>query len=270
MAESVVQPLEGHSVENGVSAFPPLAEAKLAVPATRRGLVYRPRVRRLLHDGEDAALTLVVAPAGYGKTTAVRAWCAAREAAVAWVTLDAGDNESTRLWRYVATAVDRVRPGLGRTALQRLSVIGGSVNEAIDELMNGVAAFERPLVIVLDDAHFVSEEACLTSLAHALARLPLNGRVVVISRMDPDLDVARMRANRSLSELRSEELSFDEAEAHELLVKRGGLALGSREVRLLVERTEGWPAALVLALIWLRTCEDPASAARAFSGTINS
>ena len=109
----------------GAEAVLPLAEAKLAVPAARRH-VDRPRILQALDAGREAALTLVAAPAGYGKTTAVRAWCDSREAAFAWVTLDEGDNDPIRLWTYVATAVDRVRQGLGRGALQRLSVAGSS------------------------------------------------------------------------------------------------------------------------------------------------
>ena len=118
----------------------PLVEAKLAVPSVRHGVVDRPRVRRALDAGREASLTLVAAPAGYGKTTAVRAWCASLDVALAWVTLDAGDNDPVLLWRYVATAVDRVRPGLGRGALRRLGVAGSPVEAAVDELMNAVAA----------------------------------------------------------------------------------------------------------------------------------
>ena len=99
-------------------ASPPLAEAKLAPPRPRAGIVHRQRVMRALDAGTDAALTLVAAPPGYGKTTAVRAWCASRQAAPAWVTLDSEDNDPARLWTYVATAVDRARKGLGRATLQ--------------------------------------------------------------------------------------------------------------------------------------------------------
>src|ERR1700704_6566117 len=99
--------------------LPPLAEAKLAAPRHRRGMVRRPRLEHALGMGAEAAFTLVAAPAGYGKTTAVRAWCESSGSAVAWVTLDVGDNEPSRLWAYIATAVDRVRNGLGRRALNR-------------------------------------------------------------------------------------------------------------------------------------------------------
>ena len=140
----------------GTGALPLLVEAKLALPSMRQGLVDRPGVRRALDVGREASLMLVVAPAGYGKTTAVRAWCASLDAAVAWVTLDAGDNDPALLWRYVATAVDRVRPGLGRDALRRLAVAGSPVEAAVDELMNRAAGLGSELLIVLDDLQAVT------------------------------------------------------------------------------------------------------------------
>ena len=148
---------EGRRASLAAGADPPLVEAKLAIPSVHHGVVDRPRVRRVLDAGGSASLTLVAAPAGYGKTTAVRAWCASLDAALAWVTLDDGDNDPVVLWRYVATAVDRVRSGLGRGALRRLGVAGGPVEVAIDELMNGVASLGGKLVVVLDDLHVVIE-----------------------------------------------------------------------------------------------------------------
>ena len=103
----------------------PLAEAKLAAPRRRSGLADQPRVLRALDAGADAALTLVAAPPGFGKSTAVREWCATRTATHAWVTLDARDDDPVRLWTYIATAIDRVRPGLGRPALGRLHAADG-------------------------------------------------------------------------------------------------------------------------------------------------
>ena len=250
----------------GAKALPPLVEAKLAIPIVRPGTVDRPRIRQALDAGEDAALTLVAAPAGYGKTTAVRSWCASVDAGLAWVTLDAGDSDPVRLWRYLATAVDRVRPGLGRGALQRLDVAGGPIEDAVDELMNGIAAFESELVVVLDDLHAVTNEECLASIDHALEHLPPNARLVVVTRVDPALRLAQLRARGALTEARATELAFTRAEAHELLVVQGRVELGREELDGLVERTEGWPAALVLAGLWLRTVDDPVSAVRSFGG----
>jgi ATP/maltotriose-dependent transcriptional regulator MalT len=258
--------VERRSYSDPVGAARPLVEAKLAVPSVRHVVVDRPRVDRALDAGGAGSSTLVAAPAGYGKTTAVRAWCASREVALAWVTLDEGDNDPARLWLYVAMAVDRVRPGLGRSALGRLGVAGGSVEVAIDELMNAVAGLGSELVLVLDDLHAVVSEECLVSIDYALGRLPGNLRMVLLARVDPALRLARLRAADGLVEVRVDELAFTAAEARELLVVRGRIELSAEEIDMLVERTEGWPAALVLAWLWLRTMEDPARAVRAFGG----
>jgi LuxR family transcriptional regulator, maltose regulon positive regulatory protein len=252
--------------EAGRDTRPLLVEAKLAVPSLRRGVVDRPRVRRGLDAGRDASLTLVAAPAGYGKTTAVRAWCASLDAALAWVALDAGDNDPVLLWTYIATAVDRVRSGLGRGALRRLGVAGSPMEVAVDELMNGAAALGSELVVVLDDLHLVTSEECLSSIDYALAHLPSNTHVVVLTRVDPALGLGGLRASGALAEVRAADLAFTTAEAYELLVVVGHLELGAEEIDLLVERTEGWPAALVLAGLWLRSVDDPARAVRAFRG----
>jgi LuxR family maltose regulon positive regulatory protein len=261
----------GHGAERRFVSDPagvvrPLVESKLAVPSVRHGVVDRPRVDRALDADGAASLTLVVAPAGYGKTTAVRAWCASRGVALAWVTLDEGDNDPARLWRYVASAVDRVRPGLGRGALRRLGVADAPVEVAIDELMDGVAGLGSELVVVLDDLHAVTSLGCLSSIDHALERVPSNLRLVLLARVDPALTLARLRAADELVEVRVNELAFTPAEARELLVVLGRLGLGAEETEMLVERTEGWPAALVLAWLWLRSVEDPARAVRSFGG----
>jgi LuxR family maltose regulon positive regulatory protein len=243
-----------------------LIEAKLAPPSVRTNAVARRRVTRALDAGSDAKLTLVAAPAGYGKTTAVRAWCATRAAGLAWVTLDDGDNDPTRLWRYVATAVDRIRPGLGRLALQRLAVPGSPVENAVDELVNAAVAYERELIVVLDDLHAVTDAECLASIDRALRHLPDTAHVVAATRVDPALAIARLRAAGDLVEVRANDLSFTADEARELLVERGHIALGDEEIDALVERTEGWPAALVLAGLWLRTVDDLEGAVRGFHG----
>ena len=205
-------------------------------------------------------LTLVGAPAGYGKTTAVRIWCATQDAAMTWVTLDAGDNDPSGMWRYVATAVDRIRPGLGRAALHRLGVAGSAIEHAVDELMSALGRYGEPVILVLDDLHTVTERDCLTSIDHALLHVPENVRVIVSTRIDPAIGLPRLRAARQLTELRASDLAFTSSEAHALLVDRGEIELRDDEIDVLVERTEGWPAALVLAGLWLRALDDRSSA----------
>ena len=246
--------------------LPPLVEAKLAPPRLRPELVERPRILRALDAGEGAALTLVAAPAGYGKTTAVRAWCASRGASLAWVTLDAGDNDPVRLWTYVATAVDRVREGLGRSAIQRLRAPGTPVEDAVAELTNGIAAFGHELVVVLDELEAVTDPECLATIDHAVEQLPQTARLVVIARTDPSLSLARLRVRGALAELRAGELAFTTAEVRQLLASRGHLRLDSAELEMLCERTEGWPAAIELATLWLQGVDDPGSVVRDFRG----
>ena len=229
-------------------------------------VVPRPRLGELLDQAAGARLVLVAAPAGFGKTTAVSQWCAAGAAAVAWVTLDGGDNDPTRLWTYVATAVDRVRQGLGRGALQRLTRDGYAVDEAIDELANGLRALEGSCRIVLDDAEAITHHECLASLDHALGRLPENAQLVLLSRGVPDLRLAQLRARGELAELQSSDLAFTSGEAERLLNGRERLGLDAADVDILVERTEGWPAALVLAAVALRAAGDRRAAVRRFGG----
>jgi LuxR family transcriptional regulator, maltose regulon positive regulatory protein len=246
--------------------LPPLAEAKLAAPRQRRGMVPRPRLEQALEAAADAALTLVAAPAGYGKTTAVRAWAEHGGSALAWVTLDTGDNEPARLWTYVATAVDRVRNGLGRRALNRLRASATGVEVAVDELMNGIAEFGMPFAIVLDDLQTVTDGECLASLDYAIERLPPAARLIAITRADPAIELARLRARGALSEVRASDLAFTVAEARELLVDRAGLDVDHDQIGVLRKRTEGWPAALYLAALWLRSVEDRDRAVLEFGG----
>jgi LuxR family transcriptional regulator, maltose regulon positive regulatory protein len=251
---------------HGAEKPPPLAEAKLAAPRLRDGLVERARVLRLLDAGVQAALTLVAAPPGYGKTTAVRAWCAHRGTPLAWVTLDAGDNDPVRLWRYVATAIGRVHPGLGRHALRRLDMAGGSIESSIDEVMNALATFGDELVLVLDDVQTVTDQECLASIDYALGHLPATAHLILLTRTDPALRLPQLRAGGRLTEVRADDLAFAADEAHQLLVDRLGVSLDAEEVEMLRTRAEGWPAALLLAALWLRTVDDPHRAAREFRG----
>lgn len=141
------------------------------------------------------------------------------------MTLDAGDDDPVRLWTYVATAVDRIRQGLGRPALMRLRVAGVSLEVVVDELMNGIVSFAAPVVVVLDDFQAVTDAESLASVEYAIERLPANARFVVISRVDPMIHLARLRAQGELSELRAGDLAFGLDEARELLVDRGGRRL---------------------------------------------
>lgn len=257
--------LEGAPVEDVIAALP-LAEAKLAPPRWRPELVERPRLRRALYASAEAALTLVAAPPGYGKTTAVRDWCANQKAAVAWLTIDENDNDPVRLWQYVATAIDGIHKGMGRQALRWLSLPGGSVESPVDDLWNRIVATRTELVLVLDNLQFLTNDDCLESIDYALERLPPTARVIVLTRSDPALRIPQLRVHGALAELRASDLAFTQEEAHELVVERGHVDLDQEEVATLCDRTGGWPAALSLASLWLRSVDDPHAAVREFGG----
>ena len=245
---------------------PPLIETKLLPPRGRAELVARPRLLRTLDGLSSAALTLVDAPVGFGKTVLAQSWGAQADAAIAWVSIDAADDDPVRLWTYVATAVDRIRSGLGRGALSRLRAAGAPPEAAVDELVNGIAAFGQPLALVLDDLHTLQSDACLRSFEHAVERLPAHARIVATTRSDPAIALGRLRAGGALGEIRAGELAFTIEEARELVVGQERIALTDRDIEMLVDRTEGWPAGLYLAALWLRTLEDPSAGVRDFHG----
>ena len=243
-----------------------MIEPKLMLPRVHAGMLRRTRLLEMLDDHGASVLTVLDAGAGYGKTTLVRSWCIERPEPVIWITLDPADDDPVRLWTHLATAVDRLGRGLGARALTRLAVRRVQVETAVDELMNGVVAFGRPVTIVLDDLHAVRSEASLGSIGHAIERLPAGARVVVSTRSDPAVGLAKLRASRALTEVRARELAFTADEARELLV-REGIRLSGESVDLLHERTEGWPAGLYLAALWLRDLDDPDEGVRAFAGS---
>jgi LuxR family transcriptional regulator, maltose regulon positive regulatory protein len=229
-------------------------------------MLRRARIAKAIDAGADSALTLVTAPAGYGKTTAVSAWCEASGSAYAWVTLDALDNNPSRLWTYVAEAVDRTCHGLGNRTLRRLRGEPSAIEAALDELTNAIASCGRDLAIVLDDAQIIGDHQCLASIGYVVERLPPNARLFIVTRANPAIGLAALRPRGALTELRTRELAFTSDEARELLAGRADLGLDSRQIEFLRERTEGWPAALYVAALWLRSVDDPSQALLEFTG----
>ncbi len=255
-----------HAEFRPATELPPVAEWKLAAPPLRRGILRRARIVEAIEGGVDVPLTLVAAPAGYGKTTAVRTWAEISEAACAWVTLDALDNDPARMWTYIAEAVDRVCHGLGWGSPTRRRRDSSALEDSLDELINGIASLESRLAIVLDDAQYIEDQECLASIGYLIDRLPATARVIMITRVEPALELARLRPRGALLELRTTELALDPAEARELLRERADLNLDDEQIELLRKRTEGWPAALYVAALWLRSVDDPGQASLEFSG----
>jgi LuxR family maltose regulon positive regulatory protein len=216
----------------------------------------------------QAKLCLVAAPAGSGKTTLLAQWrVVAGGGRAAWVSLEESDNDPTRFWSYLVAALQTVEPGVGTVALEALG--GPSVElerVVVRSLVNDLATVETPLVLVLDDYHLITEASCHQTLGWFLDHLPPAVHVVLSTRLDPPLPLARMRARGELAEFRVADLQFTGEEATALLNGSMGLDLAAEEVARLAERTEGWAAGLVLAGLSLRGRPDPGGFVAAFSG----
>jgi LuxR family maltose regulon positive regulatory protein len=250
------------------SPGPELLWTKLVAPAPRAGLLPRAGLQSLLQASLQAKLCLVAAPAGSGKTTLLAQWRAvAGGGRVAWVSLEESDNDPTRFWSYLVAALRTVEPGVGTVALEALG--GPSVElerVVVPSLVNDLATVGAPLVLVLDDYHVITNAICHQTLGWFLDHLPAEVHVVLSTRLDPPLPLARMRARGELAELRVGELQFTGEEAAELLNGSMGLALAAADVARLAERTEGWAAGLVLAGLSLRGRPDSSGFIAAFSG----
>jgi LuxR family transcriptional regulator, maltose regulon positive regulatory protein len=243
-----------------------LLATKLHMPASRPDLVSRPRLAGRLDEGLARGLVLVCAPAGYGKTVLLADWARRGGQPVAWLSLDAGDNDPARFWRHAVAALDRARPGIGDRVAPLLgppapSSFQGLVTALINEL-----AGEEEVLLVLDDYHVIGSAQVHQSLAFLVEHRPAGIGVVLASRSDPPLGLARLRARGQLTEVREAELRFTPAEAAELL-QHAASALPDASVAALAARTEGWAAGLQLAALSLRGQDDAAAFVAAFTGS---
>ena len=247
----------------------PLIGTKLYVPRLRQGLVGRARLHGLLDAGGQARLTLVSAPAGFGKTTLLSEW--AHEAGtggrpVAWVSLDSADNEVASFWTYVVTALQAAVTGIGDGALERIASAPMSVGGVLTPLLNELAAAPADVWLVLDDYHVVVDQDVREGMTFFLEHLPPNVHVLLSTRADPDLPLPRWRVRGELVEIRAADLRFTQEEATAYLNTSAGLNLSAPEVAALEERTEGWIAALQLAALSLRGRSDVSGFIARFAG----
>ncbi len=244
-------------------------EAKLHPPGARAEWVERSQLTGVL-TRTVAKLVLVDAPAGFGKTTLVAQWRSspAETRPFAWVSLDRGDGDPGRLWWYVVSALTRACPQIqGEAILTELRVQAPEFPASVlPMLANELAALSAPVVLVLDDYHVIRERACHEQLEFLLLHLPPTVQIVLITRADPPLPLARLRAAGEMTEIRARELRFTPEEAAGLLLAVSGVQLGELDLRQLMERTEGWPAGVYLAAISLRGHPSPHAFIRQFTG----
>ncbi len=247
----------------------PLLETKLHVPRWRRSLVARPRLSERMSRGAESALTLVSAPAGFGKTTLLAEWLAVAAAdgrSVAWLSLDQRDNDPALFWTYLVAALNTGAPGVGAGALSLLQPSQPPGEAGLVALLNDLDAISDDVVLVLDDYHVIDAREVQDGMAFLLEHLPPQIHLVIGSRADPALPLARLRGRGELVEIRAADLRFTPGEAAEYLNEVMGLALTAADVAALEGRTEGWIAALQLAALSLQGREDTAAFIAGFAG----
>ncbi|MCL4868598.1 MAG: LuxR family transcriptional regulator [Anaerolineae bacterium] len=239
---------------------------KLYIPPPRPGLVLRPHLVKQLNDNLPRKMTLISAPAGFGKTTLVSEWVADRTAA--WLSLHERDNDPTQFLTYFIAALQTIAPTAGQWVLAALQTPQPPPTEIIlTTLLNEIAAIPDHFVLVLDDYHVIESETIDQFLDFLLDHLPPSMHLVIVTREDPALPLARLRAAGQLTELRAAHLRFTQAEAAAFLNQVMGLHLAAAEVAALENRTEGWIAGLQLAALALRGEAETSQFIQSFTGS---
>ncbi|MCA9905349.1 MAG: AAA family ATPase, partial [Anaerolineae bacterium] len=241
----------------------PILATKLYIPPPRPNVVLRPHLLERLNkglrqnQGFGRKLTLISAPAGFGKTTLVSAWVAGFERPAAWLSLDEGDNDPARFFSYVVAAIQMQRPNFASALLAALqSATPPAPLAAAQALINPLANAAAPLILVLDDYHLIDNHALHDALAFLLDHLPTGVTLVLLSRADPPLPLGRLRASHGLLELRGDGLRFSGDETVQFLNQTMQLDLPTATIQALEKRTEGWIAGLQLAALALETLPD--------------
>jgi LuxR family transcriptional regulator, maltose regulon positive regulatory protein len=256
---------------NGSMSAPVLA-TKLYIPPPRPGAVPRPRLIDRLNEGRHRtpSVALISAPAGFGKTTLVSEWIATltgSEVRVAWLSLDEGDNAPARFLNYLVAALQTIAPQIGEATLVALqSSQPPPLDVLLTALLNDLTTL-GDVVLVLDDYHVIEAQPIDEALTFFVDHLPPNLRLVIASREDPQLPLARLRVRGQLTELRAADLRFTPDEAADFLNRVMGLNLSAADIAALENRTEGWIAGLQLAALSMQSRQDTASFIKSFTGS---
>jgi LuxR family maltose regulon positive regulatory protein len=268
-----------------------LLQTKLFIPRLRPSLVPRHRLIEQLNQGKQGKLTLVSAPAGFGKTTLVVAWLEEKrrsegageqrsrgknsnyqspisDISACWLSLDENDNSLSRFFTYLIAAVQTVAPKFGSSLLSSLQSAQPQNETAVTQtLINELAQASHPLTLILDDYHVITNTAVHQTLATLIDHLPPHIHLIITSREDPPLPLPRWRVRGQLTEIRADDLRFNTEEAADFLRQTMGLQLDEQDIASLENRTEGWAAGLQLAAISLRDQSDPTAVIETFSGS---
>ena len=246
----------------------PILATKLYIPPLRPNVVSRPRLIARLNEGLHRNLTLISAPAGFGKTTLVSEWLAGGSQPVAWLSLDEGENDPARFLTYLIAALQTIAANVGEGVLGGLQSPQPPPPEAIlTTLLNDLTSIKDHFVLVLDDYHMIDAKPVDHTLTFLLNHLPPQMHLVITTREDPHLPLARLRARAQLTEVRAIDLRFTPSEAAAFLNQMMGLTLSAQNIAALERRTEGWIAGLQLAALSLQGQEDATSFIASFTGS---
>ncbi len=247
-----------------------LLVTKFAPPPVRADLVPRPRLMDLLQLGIQGPLTLIAAPAGFGKTTLLSVWLDHAPLPVGWISLEPGDDDPTRFWFYVFTALERFHPGSGTSALALLQgsdLKPPSIETVLTVWINALVTLVHEVVLVLDDYHLITAQPIHRAVTYLIDHLPQQLHLVKATRADPPLALARLRTSGHLTEIRVADLRFTADETTTFLTRVPGLDLSDEHIAALETRTEGWIAGLQLAALSMRERRDIPAFLKAFTGS---
>ena len=248
-----------------------LLATKFFIPASSHALIPRPRLIELLNTSLECPLTLVSAPAGFGKTTLLSTWVQSlppERPRIAWVSLDEGDNEPVLFWMYVLTALDSQQPGLCTQLVTYLQTQQAPpLRSVLQTLINRLAEQSEQFLLILDDYHLVTEQAVHTSLTYLVEHLPPQLHLILATRADPPLPISLLRARGQLLEVRTDQLRCSPDEVMAFLKKTASIQLSQDMVEEVATRTEGWLVGLQLLGLSLQGHADPGDLLEEVSGS---
>jgi len=246
----------------------PILATKLYIPPLRPHVVSRPRLLERLNEGLHHNLILISAPAGFGKTTLISEWVEGIERPAAWLSLDEGDNDPARFLMYLVAALQTLAASIGEGVLGVLQSPQPPPTEAIlTALLNDITTIRDHFVLVLDDYHVLAAQPVDRALTYLVEHLPPHMHLVIATREDPQLPLARLRAGGQMTEVRATDLRFTHSEAAAFLNQVMGLTLSAQDITRLSTRTEGWIAGLQLAALSLQGQQDATSFITSFTGS---
>ena len=241
---------------------------KLYIPPPRPKIVLRPRLIERLNAGLYGKLILISAPAGFGKTTLVSGWIGDLARKVAWLSLDEADSDPGRFMTYLVATLQKIEPAIGEGVLEMLqSPQPPAIESTLTSLVNDIAAHAPEFALILDDYHLIDAKPVDQALTFLLTHLPPQMKLVITTREDPPLPLARLRVRGQLTELRAADLRFTNSEAADFLNQMMGLKLSAQDIAALELRTEGWIAGLQLAAISMQGQRDTSRFIRSFTGS---